>query len=113
MRYTTFGRRTGLRVSEYALGTANFGTSDASAGPEASRAIFEAFVSAGGTTFDSSNLYQDGQAETVLGELLGRHRDDFVVITKYSGRARAGPVRGRPATAARPWSAPWRRACGG
>ncbi|MER6397926.1 hypothetical protein ABT263_17990 [Kitasatospora sp. NPDC001603] len=25
MRYTTSGRRTGLRVSEYALGTANFG----------------------------------------------------------------------------------------
>ncbi|HSC82129.1 MAG TPA: aldo/keto reductase, partial [Pseudomonas sp.] len=26
MRYTTLGRRTGLRVSELALGTANFGT---------------------------------------------------------------------------------------
>jgi aryl-alcohol dehydrogenase-like predicted oxidoreductase len=26
MRYTTFGRRTGLRVSQYALGTGNFGT---------------------------------------------------------------------------------------
>lgn len=26
MRYTTFGHRAGLRVSEYALGTANFGT---------------------------------------------------------------------------------------
>ncbi|XVV10027.1 hypothetical protein ACQP2X_35000 [Actinoplanes sp. CA-131856] len=26
MRYTTFGTRTGLRVSEYALGTASFGT---------------------------------------------------------------------------------------
>jgi len=27
MRYKTFGRKTGLRVSEYALGTANFSTS--------------------------------------------------------------------------------------
>ncbi|WP_443060939.1 hypothetical protein [Streptomyces sp. NBC_00464] len=26
MRYATLGHRTGLRVSEYALGTANFGT---------------------------------------------------------------------------------------
>ncbi|WP_248511709.1 hypothetical protein [Streptomyces sp. D2-8] len=26
MRYTAFGRKTGLRVCEYALGTANFGT---------------------------------------------------------------------------------------
>jgi len=49
MRYKTFGRKTGLRVSEYALGTANFSTSDTGAGPEASRSIFEAFVAAGGT----------------------------------------------------------------
>ena len=95
MRYHTFGRQTGLRVSEYALGTANFGMSDAGAGPEASRAIFETFVAAGGTTFDTSNLYQDGQSETVLGELLGRHRDDFVVITKYSGTMQDRP---RPGT---------------
>ncbi|GAA3058040.1 aldo/keto reductase [Pseudonocardia yunnanensis] len=95
MRYQTFGRQTGLRVSEYALGTANFGTAETSAGPETSRKIFEAFVAAGGTTLDTSNLYQDGQAETVLGELLGSDRDDFVVITKYSGTRQARP---RPAT---------------
>src|SRR6195952_4448570 len=95
MRYQTFGRLTGLRVSEYALGTANFGTSEASAGREASREIFETFVAAGGTTFDTSNVYQDGQAETVLGELLGPDRDDFVVITKYSGTRQQAP---RPAT---------------
>jgi aryl-alcohol dehydrogenase-like predicted oxidoreductase len=95
MRYKTFGRKTGLRVSEYALGTANFSTSDTGAGPEASRSIFEAFVAAGGTTFDTSNLYQDGQAESVLGELIGRDRDDYVVITKYSGTRE---VRPRPGT---------------
>ncbi|MCF0091893.1 aldo/keto reductase [Micromonospora sp. MH99] len=95
MRYQTFGRTTGLRVSQYALGTANFSTSDTGAGPEASRQIFEAFVAAGGTTFDTSNLYQDGQAETVLGGLLGRQRDDFVIITKYSGTRQAQP---RPGT---------------
>ena len=95
MRYHTFGRQTGLRVSEYALGTANFSMSDAGAGPEASRAIFDAFVAAGGTTFDTSNRYQGGQAETVLGELLGRDRDDFVVITKYGGSVQDRP---RPGT---------------
>ncbi|WP_436535871.1 aldo/keto reductase [Actinoplanes sp. HUAS TT8] len=89
MRYQTFGRRTGLRVSEFVLGTASFST------PDTSRPIFEAFVAAGGTTFDTSNLYQNGQAETVLGELLGRRRDDFVVITKYSGTRDAEP---RPGT---------------
>jgi aryl-alcohol dehydrogenase-like predicted oxidoreductase len=95
VRYQTFGRHTGLRVSEYALGTANFGVSSASIGAEASRAIFDAFAAAGGTTFDTSNLYQDGQAETMLGELLGGHRDDFVVITKYSGTRQDRP---RPGT---------------
>jgi aryl-alcohol dehydrogenase-like predicted oxidoreductase len=95
VRYQTFGRHTGLRVSEYALGTANFGVSGASIGAEASRAIFEAFAAAGGTTFDTSNIYQDGQAETMLGELLGGHRDDFVVITKYSGTRQDRP---RPGT---------------
>jgi aryl-alcohol dehydrogenase-like predicted oxidoreductase len=95
MRYQTFGRLTGLRVSEYVLGTANFTPSDTGTGPEGSRRIFEAFTAAGGTTFDTSNLYQDGQAETVLGGLLGRQRDDFVVITKYSGTRQAQP---RPGT---------------
>ncbi|MFK0171517.1 aldo/keto reductase [Streptomyces sp. NPDC090306] len=95
MRYRTFGRLTGLRVSEYALGTANFGTSDAGAGPGGSRQIFEAFVAAGGTTFDTSNLYQDGDAETALGGLLGSRRDDFVVITKYGGTRQRHP---RPGT---------------
>ncbi|WOC13300.1 aldo/keto reductase [Gordonia sp. MP11Mi] len=90
MRYQAFGRRSGLRVSEYVLGTANFGA--ASAGLEGSREIFEAFVESGGTTFDTSNVYQSGEAETVLGDLLGRDRDDFVVITKY-GSTRQADVR--------------------
>jgi aryl-alcohol dehydrogenase-like predicted oxidoreductase len=91
MRYQTFGRRTGLRVSEYVLGTANFGSADGSAGLDGSRQIFEAYVAAGGTTFDVSNVYQGGEAETVLGGLLGRQRDDFVVVTKYSGTRQAQP----------------------
>jgi aryl-alcohol dehydrogenase-like predicted oxidoreductase len=95
MRYQTFGRQTGLRVSEYALGTANFGTSDTSAGAEVSRQIFDSYVGAGGTTFDVSNIYQDGQAEAVLGDLLNGNRDDFVVITKYSGTREQHP---RPGT---------------
>jgi aryl-alcohol dehydrogenase-like predicted oxidoreductase len=95
VRYQTFGRKTGLRVSEYVLGTANFGSASTSAGTEGSRQIFDTFVAAGGTTFDTSNLYQSGEAETVLGTLLGRHRDEFVVITKYSGTRHERP---RPGT---------------
>lgn len=85
MHYQTFGRRSGLRVSEYALGTGHFGTSEASAGSEASRAMFHAYVAAGGTTFDTSNVYQGGEAESMLGKLIGSDRDEFVIVTKYSG----------------------------
>jgi aryl-alcohol dehydrogenase-like predicted oxidoreductase len=85
MRYTTFGPRTGLRVSEYALGTATFGAAPAAAGATDSQHVFTAFVDAGGTTFDTSNLYGGGEAESRLGELLGDVRDDFVIITKYGG----------------------------
>ena len=95
MRYKIFGGQTGLRVSEYVLGTANFGSADTSAGLEGSRQIFERYVAAGGTTFDVSNIYQGGEAETVLGGLLGRQRDEFVVITKYSGTSQ---IRPRPGT---------------
>jgi aryl-alcohol dehydrogenase-like predicted oxidoreductase len=95
VRYQTFGRQSGLRVSEYVLGTASFGSAPTAAGLAGAKAIFEAFVAAGGTTFDVSNVYQNGEAETVLGELLGRERDDFVVITKYSGTRQAQV---RPAT---------------
>ena len=90
MRYQAFGRRTGLRVSEFALGIANFGTGPSSIGPEASRQSFEAYTAAGGTTIDASNIYGGGEAESVLGELLGARRDDLVVITKYSGTREPG-----------------------
>jgi aryl-alcohol dehydrogenase-like predicted oxidoreductase len=85
VRYQTFGRQTGLRVSEFVLGTGNFSAAESSAGLAGSREIFETFVSAGGTTFDTSNFYGNGEAERILGELLGRERDDFVIITKYGG----------------------------
>ena len=91
MRYQTFGHRTGLRMSEYILGTANFGSGPAGADPEPWRPVFDAFAEAGGTTLDTSNRYQDGRSESILGELLSGRRDDFVVITKYGGKPAGAP----------------------
>ena len=84
MRYRTFGRRSGLRVSEYALGTGNFGTAWSS-GTDATeaRAIFDRFAEAGGTFLDTAGMYQAGQSETILGDLLHADREHFVVSTKY------------------------------
>jgi aryl-alcohol dehydrogenase-like predicted oxidoreductase len=85
MHYTTFGRVTGLRISEYALGTGSFGTAfGIGATPEESKTIFERFAEAGGTFIDTADNYQASESEEILGDLLGADRDHFVVATKYS-----------------------------
>ncbi len=85
MRYMTLGRRTGLRVSEYALGTGNFGTRrSAGSEPDQARAVFDRFAEAGGVFIDTSASYQFGQAEELLGGFLRSDRDHFVVATKYT-----------------------------
>jgi aryl-alcohol dehydrogenase-like predicted oxidoreductase len=84
MRYTLLGR-SGLRVSEVALGTMTFGEAW---GWGASRAecrhIFEAFVDAGGNFVDTACNYTDGESEEIVGELVEADRDRFVVATKYT-----------------------------
>ena len=68
MRYRMFGERTGLRVSELALGTGTFGTRwGYGAEPEEARRIFDRFAEAGGNFLDCADAYQFGQAETLLG----------------------------------------------
>jgi aryl-alcohol dehydrogenase-like predicted oxidoreductase len=89
MRYTTFGRRTGLRVSQYALGTGNFGTGwGAGAERDEARAIFERFVDAGGNFIDTADTYQLGQSEQLVGEFIHADRDDLVLGTKFTVGAR-------------------------
>jgi aryl-alcohol dehydrogenase-like predicted oxidoreductase len=85
MRYTSFGHRTGLRVSEYALGTGNFGTGwGAGADDNEARKIFERFVEHGGNFIDTADVYQFGQSEKLVGEFVRSDRHDFVLSTKYT-----------------------------
>jgi aryl-alcohol dehydrogenase-like predicted oxidoreductase len=87
MKYKLFGR-TGLRVSEIALGTANFGTGwGHGADAETSRAILDAFAEAGGNFIDTADIYQFGQSEAMLGELLQSRREEFVLATKFTNGA--------------------------
>ena len=93
MRYTTFGHRTGLRVSEYALGTANFGTGwGAGAEPDEARRIFDRFAEAGGTFLDSADGYQFGESERWIGEWMAKrgNRDEIVLATKFGSPTRYG-----------------------
>ena len=95
MRHSTFGRRTGLRVSELALGTGNFGTRWGDhfpgAEPAVAQVIFERFAEAGGTFIDTSCSYQFGESEEILGELLKGRRDKFVVASKFANGTDADP----------------------
>ncbi|MCH4024467.1 MAG: aldo/keto reductase [Acetobacter sp.] len=96
MKYTVFGK-TGLRVSQIALGTGNFGTGwGYGADPQASRTIFDTYAEAGGNFIDTADIYQFGQSEAILGDLLEGRRDDFVLASKYTQGA--SPDAGRLAT---------------
>ncbi|MFE5292293.1 aldo/keto reductase [Isoptericola sp. NPDC056618] len=79
--------RTGLRVSELGLGTMTWGrdTDDLDAAEQ-----LRDFVDAGGTLVDTAATYGDGDAERVIGSLLGDKvsRADVVLCTK--GGVRAG-----------------------
>jgi aryl-alcohol dehydrogenase-like predicted oxidoreductase len=85
MKFKVFGRNSGLRVSELALGTGNFGTGwGHGAEPEEAKKIFDQYVNAGGNFFDTANAYQRGESESLLGDFIASDRDQFVVATKYS-----------------------------
>ncbi len=84
MRYKLLGR-SGLRVSELALGTMTFGP-DWGWGADAdeSRRIFERYDEAGGNFVDTANNYTDGASESLVGGLTEPDRERWVIATKYS-----------------------------
>ncbi|KYQ94565.1 oxidoreductase [Serratia plymuthica] len=85
MKYTPFGRNTGLRVAELALGTGNFGTGwGYGSEKEEARRVFDRYVDAGGNFIDTADAYQFGQSEQLVGEFIAAERDRFVVATKYT-----------------------------
>jgi len=90
MRYKLMGR-SGLRVSEMALGTMTFGMDWGwGADREESDRIFDAYVQAGGNFIDTANRYTDGTSERYVGEFIAGDRDRFVVATKYTITNRDG-----------------------
>jgi len=92
MQYSTFGRRSGLRVSQYALGTGNFGTGwGAGAEPDEARRMFERFLEAGGNFIDTADVYQFGESEQLIGEFIGARRDEVVLASKFSRGASGRP----------------------
>ena len=92
MRYTLFGR-TGLRVSELALGAMTFGDDSGwGADRPTSERILNAYADAGGNFVDTANTYTEGHSERVVGELLRGRRERFVLASKYTCLTREGDV---------------------
>ncbi len=84
MRYKLLGK-SGLRVSELALGTMTFGEDWGwGASKEESQKQFEIFAEAGGNFIDTSVNYTDGTSEKFVGDFIQGDRDHYVVATKYT-----------------------------
>jgi aryl-alcohol dehydrogenase-like predicted oxidoreductase len=86
--FRTVGR-SGLVVSELALGTAAFGSRNrVPGGQPAADAIVGAALDAGVTLFDTAESYGDerGVSESMLGAALAGRRDEAVISTKFSAR---------------------------
>jgi len=96
MLYRKMGR-TGLNVSEFCLGTMQWGwTADEAAGV----AVMDAFVAAGGNFIDTADIYSSwaennpgGVSEEIIGRWMRArgNRHDIVLATKVRGRMWPGP----------------------
>ncbi len=95
MRYKLLGR-SGLRVSELALGAMTFGTeSGIGVDKQESQSVYQGFREAGGNFIDTANVYSRGTSESFLGEFMAGDRERLVLATKFTG-----PMRGRDVNAA-------------
>lgn len=90
MRYKLLGK-SGLRVSELALGTMTFGEDwGFGASRDESKKLFDAYLERGGNFIDTAINYTNGSSEKLVGEFIAAERARLVVATKYSLNTRAG-----------------------
>ena len=89
MDYRFMGK-TGLKVSEICLGCQTFGWG---ADEPSAHALADRFVEAGGNFLDTSNIYNEGKSETMLGSWLKsrNNRAQLVIASKVFFPAGKGP----------------------
>src|ERR1700719_3158056 len=86
MRYRVLGK-SGVRISEVALGTMTFGEDWGwGAAPDVSATMLDLFADAGGNVVDTADVYTNATSETILGELLKGRRDRVVLATKFTNQ---------------------------
>jgi aryl-alcohol dehydrogenase-like predicted oxidoreductase len=89
MEHRFFGT-TGLKVSEFCLGTQTFGWV---AEEKTAHDLLDLFVEQGGNFIDSANIYNQGRSEAILGSWLKKrgNRPALVLTSKVFFPAGAGP----------------------
>ena len=90
MRYTTFGR-TGLSVSRLSMGCNRLG--DPGVDPAQWPPIVQRALDLGITFFDSSENYNEGRSEAILGEVISKSTTPVVIATKGGFSTGASIVR--------------------
>jgi aryl-alcohol dehydrogenase-like predicted oxidoreductase len=86
MKYRYLGN-TGTQVSALCMGTMTFGKE---ADKAESEAMFNCCRDAGVNFFDCANVYSQGRAETILGELIADCRAELIVTSKFGGSMGTG-----------------------
>ena len=87
MKYRLLGK-SGLRISEAALGTMTFGEEWGwGAAKDEARKVYDTYREAGGNFIDTANVYTNGSSERFMGEFIKDHRQSIVLATKYSNAA--------------------------
>lgn len=89
MHYKFLGK-SGLKVSEIALGIQTFGWC---ADEKTAHATLDRFIEAGGNFLDMADSYNEGRAEQIMGTWLqsGKNRDALVIATKTFFPTGKGP----------------------
>ncbi len=89
MEYRFMGRA-GLKVSQLCMGAQTFGWG---ADQATAHSLADHFVEAGGNFFDTSNIYNEGRSETMLGSWLKSraNRSQLVIASKVFFPAGPGP----------------------
>lgn len=84
--------RSGLVVSPLALGAMTFGTERWGAARHDARAIFDAYLDAGGNFVDTADIYAKGRSEELIGEFIADSgtRDRIVLSTKFTWNRHPG-----------------------
>jgi aryl-alcohol dehydrogenase-like predicted oxidoreductase len=84
--------KSGLLVSELALGTMIFGEdSERSTPADEAKEIIHRYLDAGGNHIDTANVYAGGRSEEIVGEAIQDRRDEIVLATKVRFPMGDGP----------------------